>query len=275
MERVEIDGGGWYNSSIMENYFPMEERIVKRIWNVNYLPLLVLISGTVGFFLRLTLYARYFDGALLPVGHPLELALTALTVLVAVLVVLVCRKLAGPEGYKDNFTISLRAALGHILLASGIVLTVLANPPAMAGMTGQLWKMLGVFCGPALIYAGFARAMGKKPNFWCYVVVCVFFALHMVSHYRTWCSDPQVQNYVFSLTGTMALTLFAYQQAAVCVDLGSRRKLLVMGLLAAYLCMAALAQTQYGYLYLGGAVWALTGLCRPEPKEVGDSHGAA
>lgn len=248
---------------------------MKRIWNVKNLPLFVLILGAVAFFLRQVLYAYYYDGALLPVGHPLELTLVALTVLVTVLVVLVCRKQTGPEGYKENFPISLRAALGHILLSSGIVLTVLTNAPAMAGMTGQLWKVLGVFSGPMLVYAGFARAMGKKPNFWCYVVVCVFLALHMVIHYRTWCSDPQLQNYVFSLLGIMSLMLFAYQQAAFCVGLGNRRKLLAMGLMTVYLCMAAMAQTQYGYLYLSGAIWALTGLCRLTPKEAGDSHGTA
>jgi len=238
---------------------------VKSILKPKLLPMLVGLLGILACFLRGSLYAFFTDARnLLPRMHPVGLGLWGLTALMAALVVLTVRRLSGSERYADNFSISLPAALGHVLMASGILLTVLLHAPGMTGLVGRLWKLLGIAAAPLLFYAGFSRAMGKKPFFLSYVVVSVFFAFHLVCHYRTWCSDPQLQNYVFAFLGSLGLMLVAYYQAAVCVGVGKRRMLLGVGLMTAYLCLAALPNADYFYLYLSGAVWALTGLCNME-----------
>ena len=250
---------------------------MKRFLNGKQLPCLIAAMGVLGCALRSALYAFCVDNrGLLPRSHPVEQALWLVTALTVALIAAAVRKPSGDHRYEENFPISLAAAVGHILLAAGMVLTVLGNPPVMPGRIGQIWKLLGVVSGPLLVYAGFSRAMGKKPFFLSYVVVCVFFALHLVCHYRLWCSDPQLQNYVFTFTATLGLMVFAYYQAEACVTGVNRRNLLFAGLLTAFLCLMSVSGTQYLYLYLGGAAWAFTGLCNrenttpPEKKAGGD-----
>lgn len=254
---------------------------MKSIFKPKLLPWAVVLLGIAGCALRGSLYAFFVDARnLLPRAHPVTLALLAVTALTAVMVVLTIRRCPGSEHYRDNFRASLPAALGHILLASGILLTVLQYPPVMPGMVGKLWRFLGIASAPLLCYAGFARALGKKPFFLSYVLVSVFFALHMVCHYRIWCSDPQLQNYFFAFTATLGLMLFGYYQAAVCVGMGNRRMLLGTGLITAYLCLVSLPNADCLYLYLGGAIWSVTGLCNMEgvlsrEEKAGDGHDAS
>lgn len=253
---------------------------MKPILKPKYLPWVVVLLGIVGCALRGSLYAFFVDARnLLPRMHPVTLALLAVTALTAGLVVLTVRCCTGSERYRDNFPVSLPAALGHILLASGILLTVLPYPAVMPGLVGKLWRFLGIASAPLLCYAGFSRALGKKPFFLGYVAVSVFFALHLVCHYRVWCSDPQLQNYFFAFTASLGLMLFGYYQAAVCVRMGNRRMLLGTGLVTAYLCLVSLPNVDYMYLYLGGAVWSLTGLCVMEGvlsrrEKAGDGYDA-
>lgn len=253
---------------------------MKRMWKTKYLPWAVGGLGLAGCVLRWSLYSLFTDSrGLLPRMHPAELVLWLVTALTAALAWAGTRRLSGSERYGDNFSVSLAAALGHILLGSGILLTVLLNAPVMAGRMEQLWKVLGILSAPALFYAGFARVMGKKPNFLCYVMVSIFFALHLVCHYRIWCSDPQLQNYGFVFAGTLGLMVFAYYQAAACVEMGKRRQLLAVGLVTAYFCLVSLPHAQYLYLLLGGALWSLTGLCRIEgvpsrDENAGDGYAA-
>lgn len=245
----------------------MEGYAVKVLLNPKKLPFEVWVLGVIGFFLRGGLYAFGPDEKnLLPAFHPLEAALWLVTALTAALVAAMVWKLKGTDAYADNFRPSLTSAAGHILAACGILLTVLLNAPAMAGLIGLVWKLLGILSAPLLVWAAVSRARGKCPFFLTYGIPCVFFAIHLVCHYQTWCSDPQLQNYVFAFFGVIALMLFSYYQAAFAAGTGSRRAQLAAGLLAVYLCLVNLANTEYLFLYLGGALWAGTGLCRIRPR---------
>lgn len=238
---------------------------MKQFLNAKKLPLAVLLLSILGFALRMGLYAYGVDEkGLIVKNHSMELALTAVTVLTAALIALAVRKLEGSEAYGDNFHASFPGALGHILAAAGVALTVLLNEAPMVGTVGQLWRMLGLVSVPMLVWAGFSRTQGKRPFVLTHVVPCVFFAFHLVCHYQVWCSDPQLQNYGAAFLGTIALMLMSYHLAAFDAGCGHRRMLLALGLLAMYLCIVTMASTTYLYLYLGGAVWAGTGLCRVE-----------
>ncbi len=223
-----------------------------------------LILGILGLALRQGLYAFGLDEKnLLVPFHPLEISLWAVTVLTVVLILLTVWKGIGSEAYGDNFHPSFPASFGHILAAAGIALTVLLNQPAMIGPVGQLWKYGGLLSAPLLIWAAFCRVLGKKPLFLTYVVVSVFFVFHLVCHYQTWCSNPQLQDYVFAFLACLGLMLFSYYQAAFCVGAGHRRILLGVGLVTLYLCIVNIANTEYLYLYLGCGIWVATGLCDP------------
>ena len=231
------------------------------------LPLLAAGLGLVALGLRWALYAFAADSwGLLPAWHPLEIILWLLSAAVLVGIPLAVKNCKGSNRYSDNFGPSFPAAAGHILAAAGILLTVLLNDPQMPGLVGFAWKLLGWASVPCLAAAGFARAKGKRPFFLLHITVCLFLVFHIIDPYRSWSGNPQLQDYLFALLGTMALALYAFYLSAFEVGSGRRRMLMGMGLEAIFLCLTNLAGTPYPYLYLGCVIWVFTGLCAPVPK---------
>lgn len=240
---------------------------MKNLWKSHKLPAITLVLGVLGFFLRWMLYVFGRDGKkLLIPNHPLVLALWVVTLAAVVLILAAVWKLGGSNRYVDNFSPSMPAAVGHILAAAGILLTVLLKDPMMPGTLGKIWKILGFVSAPCLVLAGYGRMQGKRPFFLLHMAACLFLLFHIVDHYRVWSGNPQLQDYVFTLFGTMALTLFGFYTAAFDVGSGRRRIHLGMGLMAVYLCTVGLFASGYPFLYLGGIAWALTGLCTLDPK---------
>ncbi len=227
-----------------------------------YLPLLCAVLGVAGLTVRRGLYAVAVDQrGLLTAHHPLEIALWLLTAAVLALIVSAVWKQKGSNRYIDNFGPSAPAAAGQVLAAAGIALTVIGGSPKMTGLLGTLWTVLGLASVPCLALAGFARLKGRRPFFLLHMIPCLFLAFHIVDNYRSWSGDPQLQDYLFALLGFMALTFFAFYNAAFDVGSGRRRMQLGMGLAAVYLCFVDLAQADCPWLDLGGIAWAATGLC--------------
>jgi len=243
------------------------------------LPLLTLALGGLGLVLRRVLYATALDARyLLPGDHPLEIALWVLTLAALCLIAATVWGLDGSARYADNFQPSRAAAAGHFLAAGGILLTVLGNDPMGFGYLGLAWKVLGYLAPPCLVAAGIDRLRGRVPCFALHMTACMFLVFQIVDHYRAWSGNPQLQDYIFELMGTMILMFFSYYCAAFDVESGKRRMHLGTGLTAVYLCTVNLATTAYPFLYLGGIAWVLCDLCsltpKPKPKE-GEPNNAA
>lgn len=236
-------------------------------WKKRTLPAAAVILAIAGYMLRSGLYTVAVDHKnLLVRGHPLEIVLWICTAAAAGAAVLDSLGTPRQTVYEQCFRRSLISALGHILAASGILLTVLRQDVSM-GPTAPLWKILGMGSAALLCLAGFQRAMGKCVFFGSYALTSVFFALHLVGNYQRWCADPQLQNYVFAFLGTLLMMVFCYQQAALCVGLGKSRQQRLMGLLAMYCCFAAMANMPDPQLYLCSGIFAVSSLCRPEEAE--------
>ena len=247
---------------------------MKNLFKPTNLPKATAALGIIGLVLRRLLYAFGPDSKnLLPNHHPLEILLALLSAAALAYILITVWKLDGSNRYVDNFGPSLPAAVGHVLAAAGILLTVLLNDPMMPGTLGKLWKVLGFLSAPCLIAAGCIRVKGKRPFFVLHLVVCLFLVFHIVNQYQTWSGNPQLQDYIFTLFGTMALMFFAFYHASFDVGSGRRRMHLFLGLTALYLCTVNLSMTDHLFLYVGGIAWVLTDLCtltpkpRPEPKE--------
>lgn len=235
----------------------------------NILPAAVVLLGIFGYSLRSGLYAVAVDHKnLLVRGHPLEIALwacTAAAVLAAVLDGAVWQSRKSGIG-------ALIGGLGHILAAAGILMTVLGQNLFLTPIM-QMWKVAGMISAALLCLAGLFLAMGKRPLFVSYVAGSVFFALHLIGHYQSWCADPQLQNYVFSFLGGLFLMMISYFQAAALAGMGKIRLQRLSCLLALYCCLAAIANTQYLILYFSCGIWAVSCLCIPEftePVKVGE-----
>jgi len=250
---------------------------MKKLTNVNHLPLVVAALGAVAAVLRWLLY-RMVDGRLLlPENHPLQWLVVGLTVAAGVLIVAGIRNLDGHPGYRKNFAPSLPAAMGAFLAAAGILFTVLTEGAPRDGMFESWWRLLGIAAAPCFVWVGICRYQGKKPFFLYYVAICGFLAFHMLNNYQYWSGTPQTMDFVYSLLACVVLMLFAYYQAAFCVGVGKRRMQLFMGLFGGFLSIVALSGTDYWCLYCGCGVWALTNLCTfmpaPKPKPEKESEG--
>lgn len=266
---LEIRERYWYNKKSIVNIgkrTPMEGIAMKTFLKPKNLPLLTVVLGFMGFGLRWLLYMVSVDVKnLLPMNHPLEIALWLVTAAALALIAAGVWKLDGSRRYGDNFKASPAAGMGHLAAAAGILLTALFSPESTQGALYGLWKGLGFLAAAALAVAGVCRAQGKRPQFLTHMTACVFLLIHLVGNYRHWSGNPQLQDYVFDLFGCVALMLFAYYEASFDVGAGKRRMQLAAGLAAVYLGCVALSGSQYPLLYLGGAVWAVTDLCTLNP----------
>ena len=236
--------------------------------NTPKLPLYIACLGMLALLGRAALFLLGKDekGLLIP-GHPLNVLVWVLTAAAVILT------LAGALKQKDTgatggyFAPSRAAANGCFVLAGAVALTEVFgwDPWSRLDMARTA---LGLLAVPALVVLGLHRRKGKQPFFLFHGAACLYLILYAISHYQLWSSRPQMQYWFFDMAGAIALSLFAYYRTAFDVSMGSRRMHLATGLLAVFFCLAAVAGSGDVFLYLGGAVWALTDLCSPAPVPV-------
>lgn len=226
------------------------------------LPEMTLLWGLLALVLRWQLYRTGVDAkGLLVQHHPLSIALMVLSAGVLIRILLAAGKQKDDRSYEDCCTSGLLPAVGNLAAGAGILVTVLTAAPGMGSYLTIVWRYLGLAAPVCLLLAGAMRMLGKKPFFLLHVVVCLFFVVHIVTRYQLWSGHPQMQDYVFSLLGAMALMFFGFYTAALEADCGNLPVMRGMGLAAIYLCTAELARSACPALYLGGILWVLTDLC--------------
>jgi len=249
---------------------------MKQILKRRDLPLVCLALGGLGLVLKKGLYALGVDAmGLLTPWHPMGIGLMLVTAaaLVLILTQACCRdsENVGPASRKTALT----GATGCFFSAAGIFLTVSLIPPLTTGYPAATWRILGFAAGVSQLMIGYARLTGKKPLFFLHLLVSSFFVFHIIDHYRTWSSDPQMLDFLFPLLGMVTLALFAFYCAAGDVGLGRRRMQLGMGLAALYFGVVVLSGTDFFLLYLSSIVWVYTTLLLPSPQKGADDHGTA
>lgn len=232
---------------------------MKNLVNSKYLPLFMAGLGIVGFALRRGLYAVALDHKnLLIAGHPLQWLLLLVT-LAAMALAFLSGAGAGRCGTPGRL-----AALGCLALAVGISLELLPQGFSGGGLS-RLRCILGILASLAMVAAAVQNLLRKPTFFLLQGIVCVFFAVHMVSCYQGWSSNPQILDYLYTLLAAVGLMLFAYQQSACAADCGSGKLLRLFGSVSIFCGITALSGTEFPALYLTGSFWALTALCCPEP----------
>lgn len=214
------------------------------------------VLGLAALVLRRMLYMTAVDEkGLLQRMHPLSVGLLALTAAVLLLIYFLVQKQEESASFEGSTSRGVPSALGHAIMALGILTTVLPGNPRMVGYLGAAWRWLGLISPVCLLAAGAAVYAKKKPFFLLHMVPCLFFVVHVVCHYQAWSGNPQMLDYLFALLGAMALMFFGFYTSALEAGCGSRRMALGMGLAAVYLCLAELANSAYPVLYFAGVVW--------------------
>lgn len=219
-----------------------------------WLPWLTLGLGCVAGALRFLLYRNALDEkGLLQPWHPLELTLWVLAL--AVLVLALVFTSSQPKKRRDDQL----EALGQIMAAVGIAITAAGGFRGGLGLLDIIHMILGLATAVALCFGAILRWQGKAEPILCAAVSCVFFALHLVCRYRGWSSHPQIQDYLFPLVGTIAAMVYCYLRC----DAAKLKLRRVVSLVGCFCCLAAIAKTQDPALYVGSALWLITGLHAP------------
>lgn len=234
---------------------------MKKYSELNILPCLMLAGGIVGLLLRFAAQTLAVDPAGLPLlRHPLRICLWLLSLGLPALAALVIARTDKAGDYGTCFPPSAAGAAGHFALAVCIALTLALVPPKLSGTIGKVWLYLGIAAVLGLTWAGGCRLGTKPPCFVSHLTLCLFLAVHILSHYPAWSGVPDLMNYLFTLLGLIALLLYAYHRSACDTGLPGKRKLLMTGMTAVFLCTMALWDTRFWLLYGGGIFWVLTDL---------------
>ncbi len=211
--------------------------------------------GGVSAMLRKRLYWSVDQRLLLVPGQPEQIALLVITAGMVLCLLLQVYRQKGTGTFGDNFTCPEPEALGHFLLAAGILATAVTRAPKMAGLLGLIWQLLGYLTPVCLTVTGIARLRKRQPHFLLHMAVCLYFVFHVVNQFRAWSGTPQMMDYLFALFGSIALILFAYYQTAFDIDAGKRRPMLYWGYLGIFLCLVELARSEFPLVYMGGVFW--------------------
>lgn len=232
---------------------------MKTLLQTKNLPRLTVVLGVIGLVLKTFLYVFAADEKGLLTAHPLGIALAALTVAALGLIIAgVFRwdhESLAPVWPNSPEVPHLAAVLGFgaILLDGGFAdsrLVLVRNLLAVASMA-------------SLVVLFVLDRKEKEHHFGLYTVLCLFFAVHLVSCYQGWSSNPQIMDYLFTLLAYVGLMLYFYHKAAALVGFRQEKRMLAIGLLAVFFCYASWEVRELSSLLhfcCGG--WVLTDLCR-------------
>ena len=238
---------------------------MNKIFKSTLLPVFTLICGLLGFGLRLWLFGTGIDEkGLLVAGHPASVLIWILTAIVVAVVALGVRKLMPIEKYNQLFPASPVAGIGCMLGATGILYGTIREYLQVRDTITLVTLILGLLAAVALVLLGACRWQGKRPAFWLQSAVTVYFMLHLVSQYRLWSAESQLQVYFFPLLASVFLMLTAYHGAVLDAEKGSRRWYVFGSQCALFFCCLSLQGSSWPF-YLAMALWLTTGLCSLTP----------
>lgn len=228
---------------------------------------LMFTAAALGLALRILLYSTGVDGrGLLVRFHWTSVALTVLTAAVLVAVFICTRMVSGSKKCHAAYPVSPVAALGAFAAMAGIgVTTVMGFGEFSSRLHLAIW-VLGLCATICMGIIGFCRLRGIPQTFLLYAVLCVYFALRMVSGYQSWSADPQLQDYCYYLLAYVALMLTSYQHAAFHTGMGKHNAVWFYGLMALYFCVVSLKGATDIYLLLGCGIWAFTNVTKLRPR---------
>lgn len=243
-----------------------------------FLPNIALLGGLLAAALRFWLYTKGMDDkGLLLVGHPAHYLIWVVTAVVLPLLFIGSRALKDGNKFRSNFPADPISAAGCIIAAAGVFYDALGH---FGGDGLQLASgILGIFSAAALIFIGFCRLKGRYPSVIFNTFICLYLMMTLVALYRVWSAAPQLQDYIFPLTGCIATMLACYHDAAFAVNFGSRKAHTFFHAAAVFLCLASLPHNSSWPFYLTLAVWMYTGRCNlgkfvAEPAETAETPEA-
>ena len=228
---------------------------------------IVLSAGLLGMSLRGLIYATAIDSkGLLIRNHWATWSILILTGFVLALLLVMTRKPLGPSSYQNCYPGSFWQGATALGAAAAIALEAVPSFLAPGDTLDLVTSLFGLASGGALLVISGCRFTGKRPSFLFHSILCIFFALQMVSQYRHWSSSPQLMNYCFYMIAFICLMLTAYFLAAFEADMDNRRALWFFSMAAAFFCFLALPASSDTGLLIACALWAFFCVPRNQTK---------
>ena len=225
------------------------------------LPVLSVLLGTAGMLLRVWLLLTGGDDkGLYTTGHIADTA-TYILLAIAAALLFVCTLPLSKDGRNRNlFPASEPAALGCFAAAAGVLITCVSELLRQQDGILLLSLVVGIAASGCLVLAGLCRLQGRRPSYLLHSVVTVYFLLHLISRYRHWSSEPQLQVYFFPMLSGVLLMLSTYQRACLDGRTGSRQMYVFTSQLALFCCFLSVPGGDWLF-YLSMILWTMTGLC--------------
>lgn len=226
---------------------------MKKIFNEKLLPWLPMATGIGGLLLRVWLFAIGPDErGLLPESHPANILVYAVAVLTLVLLLL-CM----PDRER---TVEASPAVGGIGIAGqvaaavGILAASFTESGASFDAISILNAAMAVIAAVCLILLSLRHLTGHRKASYELVFVTVYFMTHLVCQYRHWSAEPQLQNYLFQMLGSIFLMTACFYRTSLSL-LGGRVRGFAFFNQAAMFCSILSLNTVMWPFYLAMAVW--------------------
>lgn len=227
---------------------------MKKSCDLSRISYVTLGAGILGIGLRLWLYATGVDQkGLLLENHPagiLSFVLTA--VFFAWLFWLVKGNKLSVKG--NTRVASIVAAAGCMVAGVAVgaagIREYIADGAALSLMTMAVCICAGV----ALIYVGLCRLQCRKPAQAAHVVMLVAFILLLISHYRSWSKEPQLQAYFFTFMAGMFLLFSVFCRAVWDMQNKGLNQMVYASQAALFLCCMSV-MGDMPWFYLAMALW--------------------
>lgn len=251
---------------------------MKQILKHQNLPWLTLFCGGIGLLLRVWLLNTENDKGFIIRGHISEILLTVLSVLFLAVLFLATRGLVQGNKYQFNFPASLSGGIGAAIAAVGIGVVCVTELTLAPGKLELFCWLAGIPAALALLFVAHSRWKGLHPSMLFHTYVCCWLVLVLVCRYRSWSSDPQLEDYCYQLLALVFAMISAYHRATFNANFGKRMPHAFFSLGCVYCCILSIAGPDGSLLYLCLGIWQFTDLCRltPMPRRYrGKEHEAS
>jgi hypothetical protein len=239
---------------------------VNRYFKPSHLPFVTLAAGMLGLILRIWLKRTGTDGeGLLLPNHPAQILIYVLTALFLVYNLLCVRPLNAIKRYSDLFPEKWIPGIGCFFAAAGILTVIFRERTMRSDLVTAVCLWLGILSAICMIVLAVYRFRRRRPPCYFHVIITLFLMTHLISQYRLWSSDPQIQNYAFSLLSSVCIMLSNFYSAAFDANEGQRRPHAFFHLASVYFCLVSLPYCEDPLFYFSMALWMFTDLCNLTP----------
>lgn len=240
---------------------------MNKLFKPSILPVFTLCAGALGFALRAWLMLAGVDEkGLLVTTHPAHTLVFVLTAVVMAVLFLCVRKLNPVGRYAELFPNHILSGTGCLIAAMGILWVNIRDLMLRRDAITTICLILGVLAAAALVAVAIHRFQRRRPLSYFHGVVTFYLMVHLVSQYRLWSAEPQLQVYFFPLLASVFLMLTAYHSAVLDARKGSRLWFVLCNQGALFCCCLSVWSESWLFYFTMG-FWMFSGLCTLQTRQ--------